>query len=88
MGKVSRPILEIVIRTILIVDRKGVAAVAESPIKAGVCSSERMEGERIPSFFRGLRDNFGVGDERGGVFLWCKNVCVGDAVGHLSGISR
>ena len=54
MGKVSRPVLEIVIRAVLIVDRKGVAAVTESPIKAGVCSSKRAEGEGIPSFFRGL----------------------------------
>ena len=76
------------IRTVLIVDRKRVAAVTESPIKASVCSSKRAEGERIPSFLRGLGDNFGVGDERGCVLLWCKNVCVGDAVGHLSGISR
>ena len=61
------------------------AAVTESPIKAGMCSSERAAGERIPSFFRGLRDDFGVGNERGCVFLGCKNVCVGNAVGHLSG---
>ena len=64
------------------------AAVTESPIKAGVCSSERAEGERIPSFFRGLRDDFSVRDKGGCVFLWCENVCVGDAIGHLSGISR
>ena len=64
------------------------AAVAKSPIKAGVRSLERAEGEGISSFFRGLRDDFGVRDKRGCVLLWCKNVCVGDAVGHLSGISR
>ena len=62
MGKVSCPVLEIVIGTVLIVDQKWVAAVTELPIKAGVCSSERVEGERIPSFFRGLRDDFGVRD--------------------------
>ena len=88
MGKVSCPVLEIVEGAVLIVDRKGMAAVAESPIKAGVCSSERAKGERVPSFFRGLGDDFGVRDERGCVFLGCKNVCVWDAVGHLSGISR
>ena len=88
MGKVSRPVLEIVIGAVLIVDRKRVAAVTESPIKAGVRSSERAKGKGIPSFFRGLRDDFGVRDERGCVFLGCKNVDVGDAVGHLSGISR
>ena len=76
----SRPVLEIVIRTVLIVDRKRVAAVTESPIKAGVCSSKRSEGERIPSFLRGLRDDFSVRDQRGCVFLGCKNVCVSDAV--------
>ena len=88
MGKVSRPVLEIMKGAVLIVDRKRVAAVTESPIKAGVCSSERAEGEGIPSFFRGLRDDFGVRDESGCVLLGCKNVCVRDAVGHLSGISR
>ena len=84
----SRPVLEIVEGAILIIDRKGMAAVAESPIKAGVCSSKRAEGEGIPSFFGVFRNDFGVGDEGRGVFLWCKNVCVRDAVGHLSGISR
>ena len=88
MGKVSRPVLEIMKRAVLIVDRKGMTAVAESPIKAGVCSSERAEGEGIPSFFGVLRNNLGVRDEGGCVFLGCKNVCVRDAVGHLSGISR
>ena len=75
-------------RAVLIVDRKRVAAVTESPIKAGVCSSKRAESEGIPSFFRGFRDDFGVRDERGCVFLGGKDVCVGDAIGHLSGISR
>ena len=88
MGKVSRPVLEIMERAVLVVDRKRVAAVTKSPIKAGVCSSERAEGEGIPSFLRIFGNDFGVGDERGCVFLGCKNVCVGDAVGHLSGISR
>ena len=88
MGKVSRPVLEIMEGAVLVVDRKGMAAVAKSPIKAGVCSSERAEGEGIPGFFRGLRDDFCVRDEGGCVLLGCKNVCVGDAVGHLSGISR
>ena len=62
MGKVSRPVLEIMVGTVLIVDRKGMATVAKSPIKAGMCSSERAEGEGIPGFFRGLRDDFGVRD--------------------------
>ena len=88
MGKVSLPILEVMEGAVLIVDRKGVAAVAESPIKASVCSSERAKGERIPGFFGIFRNDFGVGDEGRGVFLGCKDVCVGDAVGHLSGISR
>ena len=73
---------------VLVVDRKRVAAVTESPIKAGVCSSKRAKGEGIPSFFGVLRNDFGVRDERGGVFLRCKDVCVGDTIGHLSGISR
>ena len=58
----SRPVLEVVIGTVLIVDRKRMTAVTESPVKASVRSSERAEGERIPSFLRGLRDNFGVRD--------------------------
>ena len=88
MGKVSRPVLEIMERAVLIIDRKRMTAVAESPIKAGVCSSKRAEGEGVSCFFGVFRNDFGVGDEGGGVFLGCKNVCVGDAVGHLSGISR
>ena len=52
MGKVSRPVLEIMKGAVLIVDRKRVAAVAESPIKASVCSSKRAKSERVPSFFR------------------------------------
>ena len=80
MGKVSHPVLEIVVGTILVINRKRVAAVTESPIKAGMHSLERAEGERIPSFLRGFRDDFGVRDKGGCVFLWCKNVCVGDAV--------
>ena len=62
IGKVSRPVLEIVIGAVLVVDRKRVAAITESPIKAGVCSSKRVEGERIPSFLRGFRNDFGIGD--------------------------
>ena len=62
MGKVSRPILEIVIGTVMIVDRKWMAAVTESPVKAGVCSAERAEGEGISHFLGGFQDDFGVRD--------------------------
>ena len=88
MGKVSRPVLEIVEGAILVVNRKRVAAVTKSPIKASVCSSKRAESERIPGFLGGFRDDFGVRDERGCIFPGGEDVCVGDAVGHLSGISR
>ena len=77
MGKVSRPVLEIVIGTVVVVNRKRMSAVTKSPIKASVRSTERAESEGISRF---LQDDFGVGDEGGCVFLWCENVCVGDAV--------
>ena len=62
MGKVSCPVLEIVIRTVIVVDRKRMPAVTESPIKAGVRSAERAESEGISRFLGGLRDDFGVRD--------------------------
>ena len=62
MGKVSRPVLEVVIRTVMIVNRKWMAAVTESPVKAGMCSTERVEGEGISCFLGGFRDDFGIGD--------------------------
>ena len=54
IGKVSCPVLEVVIRTVVVVDQKRMAAVTKSPIKASMHSVERTEGEGIPSFFRGL----------------------------------
>ena len=62
MGKVSRPILEIVIGAVVVVDRKQVSAVTESPIEAGVRSAERMESEGVSRFLRGFQDNFSVRD--------------------------
>ena len=62
IGKVSHPVLEIVIRTVIVVDRKWMSAVAESPIKASMCSVERAEGEGISHFLGVLRDDFGVRD--------------------------
>ena len=56
----SRPILEIVIGTVMIVDGKWMAAVTESPVKAGVCLAERAEGEGVSRFLGGLRDDFGI----------------------------
>ena len=58
----SRPVLEIVIGTIMIVDQKWMAAVTKSPVKAGMCSAERAEGKGISHFLGGLQDDFGVGD--------------------------
>ena len=58
----SHPILEVVIRTVIVVDRKWMSAVTESPIKAGMCSTERVESEGISRFLGGLRDDFGVRD--------------------------
>ena len=84
----SRPVLEVMIRTVIVVDRKRMSAVTESPIKAGMYPAERAESEGVSRFLGVLRDDFGVRDEGGCILLWCKNVCVGGAVGHLSGISR
>ena len=84
----SHPILEIVKGAVVVVDRKWMSAVTESPIKASVCLAKRAESEGVSRFFGVLRNDFGIGDEGGCVLLWCKNVCVGGAVGHLSGISR
>ena len=64
----------------MVVDRKRMSTVTESPIKAGMRSAERVESEGISRFFGGFRDDFGIGDYQGCVFLWCKNVCVSDAV--------
>ena len=54
MGKVSRPILEVVIRTVIVADRKRMSTVTESPIEAGVCLAERTESEGISRFPREL----------------------------------
>ena len=62
MGKVSHPVLEVMIRTVIVVDRKWMSAVTESPVEAGVCSAERTESEGISRFLRGFRDDFGVRD--------------------------
>ena len=62
MGKVSHPILEVVIRTVIVANRKRMFAVTESPVKAGVCSAERAEGEGISHFLGGFQDDFGVRD--------------------------
>ena len=62
MRKVSHPILEVVIRAVIVSDQKQMSAVTESPIKAGVCSAERTESEGISRLLRGFRDDFGVRD--------------------------
>ena len=62
MGKVSCPILEVVIRTVIVANRKQMAAVTESPIEAGVCPAERAESKGISCFPREFRDNFSIGD--------------------------
>ena len=54
MGKVSHPVLEVVIRTVIVVDRKWMSAVTESPVKTGVRSAERAESEGISHFLGGL----------------------------------
>ena len=47
MGMVSRPILEIVERTVVVWNRKWMSAVTELPIKAGVSSAKRAEDEGV-----------------------------------------
>ena len=54
MGKVSRPILEIVIGAVVVADRKRVSAVTESPVQAGMGSAERMESKGVSCFLRGF----------------------------------
>ena len=58
----SCPILEIVIGTVVVVDQKWMPAITESPIKAGMCSTKRAEGEGVSCFLGGFRDDFGVRD--------------------------
>ena len=62
MGKVSHPVLEIVIGTVIVVDQKWMSAVTEPPIEAGMCSTERTESEGISRLPRGFRDDFGIRD--------------------------
>ena len=62
MGKVSCPILEIVVGAIIVSDRERMSAITESPVKAGMGSVERTESEGISRFLRGFRDDFGVRD--------------------------
>ena len=54
MGKVSHPILEVVIRTVIIADRKRMSAVTESPIEAGMRLGERTESEGVSHLLRGF----------------------------------
>jgi hypothetical protein len=62
MGKVSHPILEIVVRAVVVADRKWMSTVTKSPIKAGVHSAEGTESEGISRFLRGFQDDFGIRD--------------------------
>jgi hypothetical protein len=50
MEMVSRPVLEIMEGTVIVADRERVSGVTESPIKAGVGSTERAENEGISRF--------------------------------------
>ena len=54
MGKVSRPILEIMVGAVVVADQKQMSAVTESPIEAGMRSAERTESEGISHFLRGF----------------------------------
>ena len=50
MGIVSRPVLEVVERTVIVWNRKRVSAVTESPIKTGVGSVEGTKNEGVSRF--------------------------------------
>ena len=54
MGKVSHPILEIIVGAVVVADRKQVSTVTESPIEAGMHSAERTESKGISHFLRGF----------------------------------
>ena len=58
----SRPVLEIVIRAVVVADQKRMSAVTELPIKAGMHSAERTKGKGVPCFLGGFRDDFGIRD--------------------------
>ena len=62
MGKVSHPILEIMVGAVIVADRKQMSAVTESPVEAGMHSAKRTESEGVSHFLRGFRDDFGIGD--------------------------
>ena len=46
----------------MIVDRKRMAAITESPVKAGVHSAKGAESEGISRFLGGLQNDFGIRD--------------------------
>ena len=62
MGKVSHPVLEIMVGAVIVVDRKRMSTVTKSPIEAGMCLVERAESEGVSCFLRGFRDDFSIGD--------------------------
>ena len=62
MGKVSHPVSEVVIRTVIVANQKRMSAVTELPIKAGVGLAKGTEGEGISGFLREFRDDFSVRD--------------------------
>ena len=62
MGKVSRPVLEVVIRTVIVADQKWMSVITKSPIETSVCSAEGAESEGIPCLPGGFRDDFSVRD--------------------------
>ena len=61
MGMVSRPVLEIVERTVIVWNRKWMS-VTESPIKAGVSSAKRAKDKGISCLQGCFRDDFGIRD--------------------------
>jgi len=79
IGTWSRPVLEIVEGTIIVLDGMRVSQVTESPIKASVGSSKGGEGKGVAGFERFVANDVGVG-------RFVRTVVgFGGAVDHLSG---
>ena len=54
MGKVSHPVLEIMVGAINVSDRERMSAVTELPIETGMDSMERSESKGVSCFLRGF----------------------------------
>jgi hypothetical protein len=80
---VSRPVLTVVMEGAVVgFNRKWASAVAESPIKAGVGSSEGVEKERVFCFRSFTRNDLGVRDVGMGISSRSEDVSSSGTIGH------